>query len=118
MVLCDRYIDSSIAYQGYGRELGAEMVRQINDLAAGGLKPDLTLLLDVAAEVGLKRRRGQTAADRLEQEDLVFYRRVRQGYRELAVQEPERIQLIDASGPPQAVWLQIKKVVDTLTESF
>ena len=115
LVLCDRYVDSSIAYQGYGRGLGAELVRQVNDLATGGLRPDLTLVLDVAVEVGLKRRRSHTAADRLEQEDLDFYRRVRQSYRELASQEPERVYLIDASRPPQAVWAQIKKTVDTLT---
>lgn len=114
LVICDRYVDSSIAYQGYGRGLGAELVRQVNNLATGGLRPDLTLVIDVPVEVGVERRRGQAAADRLEQEDLAFYRRVRQGYLELSSQDPERIHLIDGSGPPQAVWLQIKKSVETI----
>ncbi len=111
-VICDRYMDSSIAYQGYGRALGAEKVLQVNALAVGGLKPDLTLIIDVPVEISLRRRRSKTAADRLEREDLDFYRRVRQGYLQLSRQEPERIYLIDGSGAPQTVWLQIKKIID------
>lgn len=116
IVICDRYVDSSIAYQGYGRGLGVELVRQVNNLATRGLKPHLTLVIDVPVEVGVKRRRVHAAADRLEQEDLSFYRRVRQGYLELAGQEPERVHLVDGTGSPKAVWLEIKKFVETLLE--
>ncbi len=111
IVLCDRFTDSSIAYQGYGRGLGIEMVRQVNRLATSGLLPDLTLLIDVPVELGLARLRGKGAADRIEGEALAFHRRVRQGYLELWHLEPRRICLIDGTGSPDAVWWQIKDVI-------
>ncbi|WP_211662100.1 dTMP kinase [Neomoorella glycerini] len=116
VVLCDRFTDSSIAYQGYGRRLGVELVRQVNSLATSGLLPDLTLLIDVPVELGLARRRGKSAADRLEREDLAFHRRVRQGYLELSRLESQRVHLIDGTGSPDAVWSQIEKVVEPLLE--
>ena len=113
IVLCDRFTDSTIAYQGYGRRLGLELVRQVNELATGGLTADLTLLIDVPVAVGLARR-GQGAADRLEQEDLTFHRRVRQGYLELSRQEPQRVRLIDGTRSSDAVWSQIAAAVAPL----
>lgn len=99
-VLCERFTDSTLAYQGYGRGLELELVRRLNALAAGGLVPDLTLLLDVPPEVGLARKaRQRAAADRIGQEGSEFHRRVREGYLALALEEPARILVVDATRP-------------------
>ena len=103
-VLLDRFVDSSLAYQGAGRGLGLAAVREINDFATGGLTPDLTLLLIVDPAIGRERseERG-TAPDRLELEPDVFFSRIADAYAELADAEPDRINTIDASQPPEAV---------------
>jgi len=103
-VLLDRFIDSSLAYQGGGRELGVEAVRVINAFATAGLDPDLTLLLAVAPAAGRARtgNRG-TAADRLEQESEPFFARIAGTYAALAAAEPERFRVLDASQPPADV---------------
>lgn len=117
VVLCDRFVDSTVAYQGYGRRLDIEMVRRVNELATGGLLPDLTLLIDVPVDVGLARLRQKRDVDRLEGEELEFHRRVRQGYLELWRQEPERIRLIDGTGTSEDVWKHIKGVVEPWLEA-
>lgn len=96
MVICDRYVDSSIVYQGYARGLGIDVVAGINSYATGGLKPDLTILLDLPAEEGIKRKKSQQELDRLELQKLNFHQKVAQGYRMLAQQEAERFLTIDA----------------------
>ncbi|MBI2850641.1 MAG: dTMP kinase [Chloroflexi bacterium] len=96
VVICDRFADSTIAYQGYGRGLDLQMVRSINDTAAHGLKPDLTILLDSPAEIGLARK-GKGKQDRFHQADIAFHTKVRQGYLKLAAEEPARWLVIDAS---------------------
>jgi dTMP kinase len=111
IVLCDRYADSTLAYQGYGRQLDLVQLRALIDFATGGLKPDLTLLLDVEVESGLKRRTQDGNRNRLDILDVEFYRRVRQGYLELARLEPERWVIIDANQPPLAVQESIRGVV-------
>lgn len=112
IVISDRYADSTLAYQGYGRGLDLEMVRAITAFATGGLTPDLTLCLDLAPQVGLARRRsGQEEWNRLDAETLEFHRRVRAGYLELAGQEPARWVVIDADRPPEVVQAQIRSVV-------
>lgn len=106
IILCDRFVDSSIVYQGYARGIGAEGIRSINGFAIGALMPDLTLLLDVSAEVGLARIRSSEAGreyNRLDQEALSFHQEVRQGYLRLAEEEPQRITVIDAGREPQTV---------------
>ncbi len=95
-VICDRYADSTTAYQSYGRGLALEMVEAINNAATQGLKPDLTVLLDMPPEQGLARKK-KRQPDRFEREDMSFHRRLRQGYLELAAREPERWLVIDAS---------------------
>jgi len=108
VVVCDRFTDSTLAYQGYGRGLDLQQVRQLNHLATGGLQPHLTLWLDLPPEVGLAR---SGLADRLEQERLEFHRRVHQGFQALAAAEPQRIVRIDAEGSPLEVAARIWSVV-------
>jgi dTMP kinase len=101
-VLCDRFADSSVAYQGYGRGLDLEMVRCINQFATGGLVPDLTIYLDLPVEVGLQRKESAHAAqagewNRLDQQTLDFHRRVRQGYLTMAQADLDRWMVVDAA---------------------
>jgi dTMP kinase len=94
-VICDRFDDSTTAYQSYGRGLDLEMVKSINDTATGGLRPNLTVLLDISVKDGLARKSGEKL-DRFEKEDLDFHRKVREGYLKLADEEPDRWLVIDA----------------------
>jgi dTMP kinase len=104
LVLLDRFVDSSLAYQGAGRELGIGAVRAINEFATGGLTPDRTLLLQVATGVGRHRSRGRTEPlDRLERQPDEFFNRIASAYAELAAAEPERIRIIDGSREPAEV---------------
>ena len=110
-VVCDRYSDSTIAYQGYGRGKDRAMLRALCDAASGGLWPDKTLLLDLPEEEGLARarkRNGVNGADnaegRFEAERMDFHRRVRRGFLELAAQEPERFIVLDATRPPREIF--------------
>jgi len=109
VVVCDRFTDSTLAYQGYGRGLDLEKIRQLNHLATGGLQPHLTLWLDLPPEVGLAR---VGLADRLEQEHLEFHRRVYQGFQALAAAEPQRIVRISAQGSPAEVAARLWSVVE------
>jgi dTMP kinase len=100
VVICDRYGDSTLAYQGAGRGLDLALLAAWNDAATGSLRPDLTLLFDVAPGLGLERRRGASGAtNRLDREPPEFHERVRRGYLELARREPERWRVIDAARP-------------------
>ena len=108
-VLSDRFSDSTLAYQGYGRGLPLDDLHQMNDFACEGLKPDLTLLLDVSPETSCARMRKReaatdTAADRIEKAGNEFHARLRAGFAELAKAEPDRIVTIDANGTPDEVW--------------
>jgi dTMP kinase len=109
VVVCDRFTDSTLAYQGYGRGLDLEKIRQLNHLVTGGLQPHLTLWLDLPPEVGLAR---SGLADRLEQECLEFHRRVYQGFQALTASEPQRIVRIDGKGSPEEVATRIWSVVE------
>jgi len=103
VVICDRFADSTLAYQGYGRQQPLEPLKTLVDYATGGLKPDLTLLLDLDVEVGLRRRARGGEWNRLDALEVAFYQRVRQGYYQLARAEPARWVVIDASQPPDLV---------------
>jgi dTMP kinase len=114
VVLCDRYADSTYAYQGYGRRLDFEIVRTITEFATQGLKPDVTIYLDLEVEQGLKRKLsssifGQGEWNRMDRLELELHQRVRQGYLEMARQEPERWLVIDASSSIEAVQEQIRQ---------
>jgi dTMP kinase len=112
VVLCDRYADSTLAYQGYGHRKDLVVLRQLLDFATGGLWPDFTVLFDVDVETGLKRRsKGGVEWNRLDAYDLSFHQRVRQGYLEMARQAPERWRTINANLPPEAVFQDLCQVV-------
>lgn len=111
IVLCDRYADSTLAYQGYGRRTDLVELHKIIQYATGGLKPDLTLLFDMEVLEGLRRRSKGGDVNRLDSLDLAFYQRVRQGYLALAAEEPQRWALIDASRSMAEVQQQVWQVV-------
>ncbi len=114
-VVCDRFTDSSMAYQGYGHELGAEFIRALAELTIGGFRPDLTLILDIDPEIGLKRagKRGDNET-RYEGMGIDFHRRLRAGFLEIAKTEPGRCAVIDAGGTEdqiaEAVWQAVQKL--------
>ncbi len=98
VVICDRYAPSTTAYQGYGRGLDLRTVETINDLATGGLQPDMLVLLDIRPEAGLARK-GAGTPDRFQQESLAFHRKVREGYLKLAADDPQRWLVLDGTMP-------------------
>lgn len=107
VVLCDRFVDSSIAYQGAGREIGVDKVATLNQFATENLTPDITLYLDVDAQVGLNRigsKNSNRKKDRLEMEEVSFHNRVRDAYLVLLEKNPERIKLIDATQTPNSIF--------------
>lgn len=117
IVLCDRFVDSTFAYQGYGRGIDLADIRACNQIATGGVMPALTLLFDVPVEKGLDRARGQSTkpADAIGAETLAFHRRVRDGFLELAQAEPSRIVVVDADQPESTVtavaWQHLVKIL-------
>jgi dTMP kinase len=110
VVLCDRYTDATVAYQGYGRGLDPDLLRELNVRATGGILPDLTLLFDLDPRQGL-RRIGRRRLDRFERERLAFHRRVRRGYLEIQRTEPKRVRLLRAGQPPTRVAAQAETIV-------
>ena len=114
IVICDRFYDSTLAYQGYGRGLSLPDLRQITAFATGGLTPDLTLYLDIEVEAGL-RRKAQTPEEwtRLEAQPFEFHQRVRQGYLALAAAEPQRWRVIDADRPVEIVQEEVRRSLRT-----
>lgn len=117
IVLCDRYADSTLAYQGYGYRRDLTEIRMIVRYATDGLTPDLTLFLDLEVEEGLKRRAKEGSLNRLDTYQVDFYRRVRQGYLELARLEPDRWVVIDASRSPERVQTDLREIVIKRLES-
>ena len=112
IVLCDRFTDATLAYQGFGRRLDLDRLRTINAWVTDSLNPDVTLLFDIDERVGLQRARSRNASvqneeGRLEAENVAFHRRVREGYLALAVAEPERFVTIDAAGTIEEVWERV-----------
>lgn len=115
VVLTDRYLDSSVAYQGAGRNLSAEEVRNISMWAVGGLLPDLTVLVDLDPAVAAERRKGTgQEADRLESEKLEFFQAVRNEFLKLAAAEPNRFLVVDATETPEQIFAHISKKLDEL----
>jgi dTMP kinase len=110
VVLCDRYTDATVAYQGYGRGVDLDLIRDLNVRATGGVLPDLTLVFDVAPEEGF-RRIGRRRLDHFERRALAFHRRIRRGYRQIQRAEPKRVRLIAAGRPEDAVAADVARVV-------
>ena len=112
IILCDRYADSTMAYQGYGHGLDRQALNNLLEFATGGLKPDLTLLFDISAEAGLRRRlTNHDEWNRMDDYALQFHERVRSGYREMAAKEPERWVVIDADRSPEAVHEEVVSIL-------
>ena len=119
VVLCDRFADSTVVYQGYGRGLDTTMLRQLNDVAVDGLWPDLTIVLDIDPEIGLKRATLRNIEDgiakeegRFEAEHISFHRRIREGYLTWAAMNRDRIRVADGAGTPDEVFEAIKALLD------
>jgi len=108
VVVCDRFADASYAYQGGGRQLGAETVASVERLVLKDLQPDLTLLFDVPVALGMQRVAGRGEADRFEVESVKFFERVRAAYLQRAAANPERFRIIDASQDQENVWQQVE----------
>jgi dTMP kinase len=119
VVLSDRFYDATTVYQGYARGFDLKLINQLNELATGGLKPDLTLLFDLDVETGLKRtqRRGDQTGDaaarpdRLDQEPVEFHERVRKAYLEIAARDPQRFRVISSAGPVEETFNMVVKEV-------
>ncbi|MEM6753690.1 MAG: dTMP kinase, partial [Cyanobacteria bacterium P01_C01_bin.38] len=119
IILCDRYIDSTIAYQGYGRNLDTHLINQLNSIATSGLKSDLTLWLDLEVEQGMARKRKSgDKADRIEQEKIEFHRRVQKGYSEQAALSPQRNFRIEAGLDKEKVQKQIQQILTSKLEEW
>lgn len=113
IILCDRFVDSSLAYQGYAREIGMEEVLSINNFAIDGVMPKLTIYFDIEPEIGLKRinQHKNREVNRLDLEDLEFHQKVREGYYKIIEKNPERIYKIDASNPIEQVLKDVEEKV-------
>ena len=120
VVLCDRFIDATLAYQGYGRRIDLKWIQRLNYLSSQGIRPDVTFLLDCPSDVGLKRalERNRTLQqereERFEREEIQFHRRVRKGYLAIARKEPGRVKVIDTRQGEQRVFEKIRKIIDNL----
>lgn len=118
IVIADRFIDSSLAYQGYGRELGEEVIEQLNNLAVEKVMPHLTIFLDVTPEVGFARRNGTEKIDRLDLQQKDFYNRVYNGYKKLAEKYKERYFVVDSSKSiievEEKIWERVQKLLSNI----
>lgn len=110
-VIADRFVDSSAVYQGIGRDLGIDTVYKVNEFALQGIMPDMTILMDLDAEVGLARKKNQAELDRMERESVDFHKKVVAGYRDLADRYPERILKVDAA-------LQVQEIHDIIVANI
>jgi dTMP kinase len=117
VVICDRFFDASLAYQGYGRGLPLKLIDELTELVCAEHRPELTILLDIEPEIGLARARARNSGQskdegRFEAEDLEFYQRVRKGYLELARRSPERIKVVPAAGSIEAIAADVNRILE------
>lgn len=117
VIICDRYVDSSVVYQGIARELGIDTVYQVNEYAIGGIWPDLTIHLDLEAKEGMRRKKKQTELDRMELETIEFHEKVCEGYRTLAKRDPERMKTIDAMQSIEEIQEEIRKYLNEIIKN-
>ena len=116
IVLCDRHVDSTVAYQGYGRGLDIERINKLNCIATSGKKPDLTFVFDIDAETSMKRIGSEK--DRMESAGIEFQKKVRQGYLEIAKLEPERVKVLDATKSIEEIHQEVIRVFETFKNSL
>jgi dTMP kinase len=116
LVLCDRFADSTLAYQGYARGLDSRMLRRFNRLATADLTPDMTIVFDIPTAIGLRRRRAQHDVNRLDMESMSFHERVRKGFLQLAKQEPRRIKIIKSTGTQEQISDAVADLIEPLLE--
>ena len=119
IILCDRFTDSTLAYQGYGRGIDKGVIKELNKIASGGVKPVLTILLDLDVKTGLGRAKerntkviGQESEDRFEREKVEFHQKVREGFLKIASEEPERIKIVDANRGIEEIHREIVKIAE------
>jgi len=113
-VLCDRFTDSTIAYQGYGRGLDVKLIEQLKLIAQLGIEPNKTFLLDAPVDIGMSRARARGPADRFEVEQLDFFNRVREGFLAIADKSPERVQLVNAAQALEQVQADLEQAIEQL----
>lgn len=118
VVICDRFIDSSFVYQGFGRNIDIELIERVNNIALDGVRPDVTLFFDIDPEIALKRRIQSTGADRIEQEAMDFHKKVYNGYKKLASMYPDRIKAIDSNRSIQEIFVDAKEQIDRMLVHF
>jgi dTMP kinase len=116
LVICDRFVDSSYVYQGFGRGLDLKVITEVNRVALDGVVPDLTLFFDISPEIALKRRVEATGADRIEKEKMEFHLKVYKGYQKLAILYPERIKSIDGNRNIEEIFKDVRYCLDLLFE--
>ena len=117
VVISSRFADAMVVYQGYGRGLDLERIHHLNRIATDGVTPDVTFVLDLPVEIGLQRvQNSRGGLDRLEREKIDFHRRLQEGYRTIAQQEPQRLKIIDAKVSPKRVYAQIQAIIQPLLQ--
>lgn len=112
IVLCDRFSDSTLAYQGYGRGLDIKWIKNLNQKTTAGIKPDLTLLIDVPLNIHTRRAKNKKNKDRLEKENLAFYRKIRSGYLKIARGDKKRVRVVDGSQTITQTWEKVRSIID------
>jgi len=116
IVITDRFSDSTVAYQGYARGLDLQLIDSLDLIATGKLRPDITILLDIAVKTGIARNKSLNKSDRLELEDMSFHEKVRKGFIQIAVSEPGRVKVVDSSGSLVEVHQEVVKIISALLE--
>jgi dTMP kinase len=113
-VICDRFVDSSYVYQGFGRGINLETITAVNSVATAGTKPDITFFFNLSPEIALRRRISSTGADRIEREKMEFHIKVYEGYKKLAYLYPDRVKTIDASRSIEDIFADVRRWIDLL----
>ncbi len=118
IVICDRFVDATYAYQGYGRKIDLGVIETLNRLVTKGTRPNLTILMNVSAERGLKRKAASSPMDRIEEEDISFHQKIKKAYEKLAKEDPKRFFVVDGSLKADAIHLIVREKVNNVLKSY
>lgn len=118
IVICDRFVDATYAYQGYGRKIDLGVIETLNRLVTKGIRPNLTILLNVSAERGLKRKAASAQMDRIEEEDISFHQKIKKAYEKLAREDPKRFFVVDGALKADAIHQIIREKVNNVLKSY